>query len=306
MANVSRERLQRFFVRDGSAYVVSKTLRDMCIFSSHSLIRDPLFCHIDLISCRNLLIYLSATLQEQLIPLFHYALRPGGFLFLGTSESIAQNTNLFSPMDKKLRLFQRRDHIAVPVHFPLGAPIQHLSLLNPGQSRQRSTSALNLRRQIEQHVLERFAPAHVVVNREGEIVHYSSGTGKYLEPAPGIPTGQLVAMTRKALRLEVRNALREALETRHPSERKNLELDVVDRVQLVNVRIELLPTPEADPLFLVLFMDVGPTFLPEQASEEMPDAGEEGASLTQMERELRDTRERLQSTIEEYEMAIEN
>lgn len=306
LENVAPERLKRFFVQENAAYVVSKALRDMCIFSSHSIIRDPPFCRIDLISCRNLLIYLSPTLQEQLIALFHYALRPGGFLFLGTSETVTQHTNLFSPIDKKVRIFQRRDHIAVPLQFPLGAPALHLSLLNSADSQQRPTNALNFRRKIEQHVLEHFAPAHVVVNREGEVVHYSSGTGKYLEPAPGTPTGQLVSMTRRALRLEVRNALKDALELRHPVERKNLELDVYDRVQRVNVRVEPLTDAEADPLFLVLFMDVGPTFLPEQvAPEETPARSEDGVSVAQMERELRDTRERLQVLIEEYETAIE-
>jgi two-component system, chemotaxis family, CheB/CheR fusion protein len=306
MANVTPERLKRFFVPDGAAYVVSKALRDMCIFSSHSVIRDPPFGRIDLISCRNLMIYLSPTLQEQLIALFHYAPRPGAFLFLGTSETVTQHTNLFSPIDKKLRIFQRRDHIAVPVQFPLGVPALHLPLLNTGESRQRPTNALNLRRKIEQHVLGHFAPAHVVVNREGEIVHYSSGTGKYLEPAPGMPTGQLVSMTRRALRLEVRNALKDALDLRHSVERRNLELDVFDRVQRVNVRIEPLPDAEADPLFLVLFMDVGPTFLLEQAPpEETPAPNKDGVSVAQMERELRDTRDRLQVVIEEYETAIE-
>ena len=106
---VSPERLERFFVRDGGRYVLSKDIRDLCVFSPHNIIRDPPFSRIDLVSCRNLLIYFGPDVQNQVIPTFHYSLRHGGYLFLGTSENVSQFADLFTPLDKKQRVFQRRD-----------------------------------------------------------------------------------------------------------------------------------------------------------------------------------------------------
>ena len=109
--SVSPERRERFFVPDGGSFVVTKDVRDLCIFSPHSVIRDPPFSRLDLVSCRNLLIYFGADVQNQVIPTFHYALRPGGYLFLGTSESISKFADLFAPVDKKHRIFRSRENV---------------------------------------------------------------------------------------------------------------------------------------------------------------------------------------------------
>jgi two-component system CheB/CheR fusion protein len=162
--------------------------------------------------------------------------------------------------------------------------------------------ASNLRHAVETRVLERFAPAHVVINREGDILHYSARTGKYLEPAPGIPNRQLVSMARRGLRLDLRNALREAMQTRRPASRERISVEIDDRVQLVNLTIEPLGDHDRDPLFLVLFHDIGTPATP----AELPPSGETREGSNQhLEQELRDTRERLQATIEEYESAVE-
>src|SRR5262249_46656011 len=111
-----------FFTKDDASYVIVKEIRDLCIFSPHSVVRDPPFSRIDLISCRNLLIYLGTEFQARVIPVFHFALRPGGYPFLGTSENIGHHSELFQRIDRKPRLFQRRDHVTVPLHFPLFGP----------------------------------------------------------------------------------------------------------------------------------------------------------------------------------------
>jgi two-component system CheB/CheR fusion protein len=151
--------------------------------------------------------------------------------------------------------------------------------------------------------LERFAPAHVVVNREGDILHYSARTGKYLEPAPGLPNRQLIAMARRGLRLDLRNALREAVQTRRPVTRERISVEFEDRMQFVNVTIEPLGDHERDPLFLVLFHDAGPA----AARDALPPRDDNIRERPDhhLEQELRDTRERLQATIEEYESAVE-
>ncbi len=300
MEGVTPARLDRFFSRDDASYTVVKEVRDLCIFSAHSIIRDPPFSRIDLISCRNLLIYLGPEFQGRVIPIFHFALRPGGYLFLGTAENISQYSDLFQRIDKKQRLFQRRDHAAAPLQFPLFTPG-----VRPGTGggQTRREPAAILRHAVETRVLENFAPPHVVVNREGDIVHYSARTGKYLEAASGMPSRQLLAAARRGLRLDLRSAFEEALETRHTAVRDGVAVEIDDHVQAIKLTVEPLGHHDTDPLFLVLFTDVGVLQNPSEAAAGRRMTG--GASVEQIDRELRDTRERLQSTVEEYETALE-
>ncbi|RYE35943.1 MAG: protein-glutamate O-methyltransferase CheR, partial [Hyphomicrobiales bacterium] len=178
--SVSPERRARFFTADNGSYVVTKEVRDLCIFSSHSVMRDPPFSRIDLISCRNLLIYFGSEVQNQVIPVFHYALRPEGYLFLGTSENISQFGDLFAPMEKKHRIFRRRANGVSGIRLPM--TLAHLRPGHPGQPTMRQTTAngLALRQIVESQVLERFAPPFVVVNRDGDVAYFSARTGKYL------------------------------------------------------------------------------------------------------------------------------
>jgi two-component system CheB/CheR fusion protein len=302
LRDVPPERIDRYFTGDGTVYTLTKEVRDLCIFSSHSVIRDPPFSRIDLISCRNLLIYLDTDLQTQLVPVFHYALRPGGYLFLGSSENLTRHTDLFAPIDKRHRIFQRRDNAANLGGFSLVMPGTR-----PVQMHQRpvvrSVDGLPLRQSIERQILERFAPAHVVVNRSGDIVHYSTRTGKYLENAAGAPSRQVIAMAKRGLRLELRSALNDAIETRRTQDRAGLSIEIDDRTQMVDLTVEALPDLDGDPLFLVVFTDVGP---PRGADEQTGQpAPRERADVEHLEHELRDTRERLQSMVEEYETALE-
>ena len=297
--HIEPRRLKRFFLGDEMSCTVTKEVRDMCIFSSHSIIRDPPFSRMDLISCRNLLIYLGADFQSRVIPVFHFALRPGGYLFLGTSENVSQHVDLFSPVDKRLRIFQRRDNVHVPLQFPMPSSIARVSTPD---LRRNGEIAVNLRRTAEARIMDRFAPAHVVVNVDGDVLHYSSRTGKYLEPAAGLPNRQLLAMTRRGLRLDLRAALREAVESRRPVTRYRVSVEIEERIQLVNITVEPFGENERDLLFLVVFTDVG---LPFERTDELDESAERDESHERLEQELRDTRERLQGTIEEYETAVE-
>lgn len=305
LEGVSPGRLQRFFAEDAGAYVLAKQVRDLCIFSEHSVIRDPPFSRMDLICCRNLLIYLGAELQAQVIPMFHYALRPSGYLFLGISESIGQHPELFALLDKKHRIFQRRDHVAPQTPLSLMLPGPRLLAHPLGPRQELPAAGMPLRRQVEARVLERFAPAYVVVNRNGDVVYYSPRTGKYLEAPAGLPSRQLLALARKGLRLDLRAALQEAVETRRAVTHENIAVEIEDRVQLVNLAVEPLGDHEPDPLFLVLFTDFGPPLTPEKALARGRSLRDGDPDLTQLEQELRDTRERLQATIEEYETSLE-
>jgi two-component system CheB/CheR fusion protein len=306
LESVSAERRERFFIIDGGSYVVAKEVRDLCIFSPHSLIRDPPFSRIDLVSCRNLLIYLGASVQHQVIPTFHYALRPDGYLFLGNSESISQFGELFASVEKKHRVFRRRSDVVPDTRLPLLASSLRFGQAAEATMRRMPLAGMALRQSVEAQILERFAPPYVVVNREGDIAFYSPRTGKYLEAAPGTPTRQILAIARKGLRLDLRTVLREAVETNQTVTREGIAVDGDDgRVQMIALTVAPLAThsAESDPLFLVLFSDLGPSLSREEALNRV--RGVENGTALELERELRDTRERLQSLIEEYETALE-
>lgn len=304
LENVSPARRQRFFAPDAESFAVAKEVRDLCIFSPHSVIRDPPFSRIDLVSCRNLLIYFGAQIQNQVIPTFHYALRPGGFLFLGTAENVSHFGDLFAPVDKRHRIFERRPSAApsLPMlHLPHSTRDGNVVSLAP---RRNPLSGLALRQTVDQQVLDRFAPAHVVVNRDGDVVYFSSRTGKYLETPAGSPTRQLLPMARRELRLDLRTLLRECLESGRIATREGLAIDIDDhRVQWINITVEpLIERPVSEPLYLVSFIDQGPVMTHEGLPHRRASTDE--AALA-MEREFHETRDRLQSIIEEYETALE-
>ncbi len=306
LEGVSPERRERFFVADGGSYVVSKEVRDFCIFSPHSVIRDPPFSRIDLVSCRNLLIYLGPDVQSQVIPTFHYALKPDGFLFLGTSENITPFHDLFAPIEKRDRIFRRRSNAMADVRLPLAIAALRSNHGNERHARKPVISGATLRTTIESQVLEQFAPPFVVVNHEGDIVFYSGRTGRYLEAAYGLPTRQVLASARKGLRLDLRTALREAVNTGQVITREEVAVETDDgRVQMINLTVA--PTVHrdgvAEPLFLVLFADHGPTLSREEAATRVTAPSDRTA--IHLEHELRDTRERLQALVEEYETALE-
>jgi two-component system, chemotaxis family, CheB/CheR fusion protein len=303
--SVSPERRARFFISDGGSYVVSKDVRELCVFSPHSVIRDPPFSRIDLVSCRNLLIYFGVDVQNQVIPTFHYALRPDGYLFLGSAENVSQFNDLFAPIDKRHRIFRRRSDVAPSIRLPMVLHGLQAGRASEAMPRRLQLGGIALRQAVDDQVLERFSPPHVVVNHDGDVVYYSTRTGKYLEAPAGAPTRQLLTMARKGLRLDLRTLFREAVETGRAATRDGISVESENgRVQIVNLTIEPLGDRAAgEPLFLVLFSDHGPVLSREEAltrAQTMQD----GVTV-HTERELRETRDRLQSTIEEYETALE-
>jgi two-component system CheB/CheR fusion protein len=301
--NVPDELIARYFTADPTGtYTLAREVREICIFSTHSVIRDPPYSRIDLISCRNLMIYLDADLQARLIPMFHYALRPGGYLLLGTSENLSQHGEYFAPLDQKQRIFQRRDDVPKAGTFSLALPgVRRPRPLQPSFAHRGDGQAL--RQSVERRVLERFAPAHVIVNSDGDVIHYSARTGSYLEHGPGAPTRQLVAIARRGLRPDLRAALSEAIETGRPVVRKRVRVETDDGDEVIDLTVEPLPDRNGHTLFLVVFNDVR---APRETEPHAPGAAvQTRGDVEHLEHELRDTRERLQSTIEEYETALE-
>jgi two-component system CheB/CheR fusion protein len=312
---VSPERLARFFVRESSTgsgpaahFQAGKELREMCIFSEHSLIRDPPFSQLDLISCRNVLIYLNADLQKKLVPLFHYALRPGGFLFLGPSEGISGSPELFEPTDKRNRIFRRKETVTRPVvEFPLasrsaaraGAPP------TPPIERRVPTQHEKLAAAFERTVLEEYAAPSAVINQRGDVLFVAGPLGRHLQlPAGALTTTNLLEAFRGNLRQELRMALRAAGDKRRKIVRKNISVESEDSTRRMHLTVRPMPAvePEAG-LFLVALQEMEP---PEDNGPEETGASEAAEpAVEQLENELRTTRAELKTTVEELEAANE-
>ncbi len=301
-SDISPERLKRFFVAEGESYRVAKSLREMCVFSAHSVIRDPPFSRLDLISCRNLLIYLKVSLQAQVFPLFHYALRPAGYLFLGFSESISRYSEMFAPIDKKNRVFQRRELVthAIPPRLQF-LPSARRENACPGASSKPPPQRPDLLRKTANTIIEHFAPTFVIVDEFGATLYFSTGTGKYLQAAAGPPTRDIIAMARPGLRADLRAALHQARETGRKATRERVAVQINGGVQMISVVVEPI-TEGKETAYGIVFLDHGPI---ETRDESAHRRSSEDGAIQQIERELQETKDRLQSTIEELEAANE-
>jgi two-component system CheB/CheR fusion protein len=292
-------------LREDGTYRIASDLREICLFSAHNLLIDPPFSKLDLISCRNLLIYLNSDLQNRIIPLFHYALNHNGYLFLGTSENVTAHTRLFAPLAKGQRIFHRRAHLERQVpQFPLTAPETSRSIA-PRITRRGTVVEPSVRAAAERQVLDLFSPAYVVVNSDGDVLQASGRTGKYLELPSGTPDTNVFNMARAGLRLDLRTALHKATSTGQPAARLNVILGVNGGRQEVDIRVQPLPfeTPP-ETVYLIVFQDRGPVDagLP---LEELPADDVEGTTVRQLEIELRATKDRLQTATEELESSNE-
>jgi two-component system, chemotaxis family, CheB/CheR fusion protein len=300
--DMSAERLARWFVREGDTYCVVKELREMCIFSQHNVIKDAPFSKLDLVSCRNLLIYLNSELQNRVIPLFHFALLPGCFLFLGNSENVTRHPKLFAPVDRRARIFKRLETgTRLPPEFPIttGGGRTHVELpplrnLGPDVGLERRA----------QRVAERYAPAYVITDETFHILHFSGRTGRYIEPTAGAATLDLLSLVHRDLRLELRTALSRARETNEGVQTEGVSLAVNGHHVLVDITVEPIPDgPEGHRNFVVLFKDT-PTH-DADGRDHQASALVRTEHVERLESDLRATRERLQSTIEELESTNE-
>jgi two-component system CheB/CheR fusion protein len=319
---ISPERLERFFVRHGNMYQVSKEIREMCLFSAHNIITDPPFSRLDLVSCRNLLIYLENDLQKKLIPLCHYALRSSGFLFLGPSESVNAYPELFRAVDKRLRIFQAKDVILrPPVSFPLAERSRFTSASTARQptegSRPPQAQVQSLAQTFERILLDHYSPACVLVNERGDIAYFSPRTGRYLEPPAGTPSLNVLDMARPGLRLDLRTALHKSVTSRAPVKHENVFMEVDGVPQRVDLSVRpMFEMGEDQGLYMVVFQEAASSR--GSASESgFPDTeGAEGtdgfeispqaaATIHRLEAELHSTKDHLQATLEELESSNE-
>ena len=321
-ADVSEERLKRFFVENdsGSGYRVGKEIREMVIFAPHNLIMDPPFTKLDILTCRNLLIYLGPELQKKLLPLFHYSLLPNGVLMLGSAESIGGFGSLFTPIEGKARLFRRTSSPlrSVNLDFPTRYFPRRTELIMDDTKPESATD--NLQHLADQILLQQFSPAAVLVNATGDLVYISGRTGKYLEPAAGKVNWNIHAMAREGLRHELALALPKALRSGERVVYRNLQIgakhgtkaDASQVAQLVDLTVQPIDEPAAlRGMAMVLFSNVAPAAPPQDAASgkratrrSLREADLEQA-LSQAQQEMQALREEMQTSQEELKSTNE-
>jgi two-component system CheB/CheR fusion protein len=302
--DVSAERLREFLVKTDGGYQVSKTLRDICVFARQDLTRDPPFSQLDLICCRNVLIYMGTTLQRRLLSMFHYALKPVGFLVLGHAESIGYFSDLFTLMNKKNKVYRKKAAIVEAPRVDIfRAPLR-------AETPTRAVPAVpNDTRLVlgdaNRIILDRYAPPSVLVDQHFNVVQFNGQTGQYLEPSPGQPTFDVLKLAREGLTHGLRTALQTARKTRKPVKHPGLKVRQSGQWQTVDA--EVIPVIRSGhPYYLVLFEN-GKTSgaakdgKPGKREKKAPARGRVG----KLEEELAATREYLQSTIQEIEAANE-
>ncbi|MEI2723380.1 MAG: chemotaxis protein CheB [Verrucomicrobiota bacterium] len=313
-ADVSPERLKRFFTKVDGGYRVGTEIREVVVFAPQSLILDPPFTKLDFLSCRNLLIYLAPEMQKKLMPLFHYSLSPGGLLLLGSAETVGGFTDLFATLGGKTRLYRRIESAtrAEPIEFPSSfAPY----LPGGAAGRPETKPPLSLQSLADQLILQHYSPPAVLVNDKGDILYVSGRTGKYLEPAAGKANWNIFAMAREGLRYELTNAFQKVLRKTGTVALRDLQLASPGGEQFVNLKVQRIEDPEAlRGSVMIVFTDAPapPATKPASHTGKVRKLAGPSARLTELEQkhrrvclELQTTREDMQASQEELRSANE-
>ena len=304
VADLSEERLQRFFVREAGGYRVRRELRELVLFAPHNVIRDPPFSHLDLISCRNLLIYLNRTVQERVIETFHFALRPGGFLFLAPSETPESSHELFAVVDKAAHIYETRTvanrPIALTAELPV-VPLTPLTRVGAGRVASERISSGDL----HQRLLERYAPPSLIATEDHHVVHLSERVGRFLQVAGGEPSRDLIRMARPDLRADLRTALHQAVLERRNVEARSVQAMLDDGPHLVDICVyPVLRDEEPVRGYLLVTFDAHEAVGDETATAKQ--LARPSEPLTQqLEEEMGRLRQQLRVTVEQYETQVE-
>jgi two-component system CheB/CheR fusion protein len=304
--DVTPERLRRFFTKEDSGYRVSKEIREMVVFAVQSVIKDPPFTRLDLLACRNLLIYLEPELQNRLIPAFHYALRPGGVLFLSPSESIGGHTELFEPIDRKWKLYRAKPS-AASIRTVLGSGLSWAAGSgSAAPSLHPRPPEPHYAELTKRTLLQSFAPAAVVTDLQGNILYVHGETGKFLRPAPGQPTHNVVEMAREGLQLALREALRHASDEGRPAQSQTLSIRNDGHDQALSLGVRSLPDPDTSHrVLLISFQELAGTQAPKPARRPRSGSTAEAQRIAGLERELAFATESMKAMLEEQQASNE-
>ena len=310
VADLPPARLKRFFARVDKGYQVVQSVRETCIFAKQNIAKDPPFSGLDLISCRNLLIYLGPELQKRVIPTMHYALKPGAYLMLGGAESLGVFSDYFSLVEKKYRIYQKKTAGARLVTFFTGVDYS-LRRRGDAKSPKMPVAGLGIEKEVERELVNRFVPASIVVNSEMEIVQFRGKTGAYLEPAAGQPTFSLSKMAREGLLIDLRAAINTAKKENVAVRKEGVSIQSNGGTRDVNFEvIPIRAESTHERFYVVVFQEPTPKaaakteskrLAAQEARKELPIARQK----ERLTREIRQLRGQLQSLIEEHETTSE-
>jgi two-component system CheB/CheR fusion protein len=302
--HVSPERIKRFFLQTDEGYFINTEIREKVVFAQHNIIMHPPFTKIDILSCRNLLIYMEPELQKKMIGLFYYSLNPEGIMILGSSETLGTQNHLFTSLDLKWKIFRRAVTLLTPDLFDFPATFARTKTVTAEKERA-SGSAQNIQALAEQLLLQHYSPTGVLVNEQGDIIYISGHTGKYLEPAVGKANMNIFAMLREGLRNEFPIAFRKAILKKESVVLRNIKVGTNGSALTLNISIQWIDKPE--PLkgnVMVIFKDI------QDITDSKLAARKEKKSLDnirqmELEKELKYAREKIQDTLEEMQSSQE-
>jgi two-component system CheB/CheR fusion protein len=315
-ADVSPQRLRRFFHKTDGGYQISKPVRDVCIFSSQNIFSDPPFSRMDLVSCRNVMIYLSQPLQKRVIPIFHYALNPTGFLMIGNTEGLlGTGSELFEMTDKKQKIY-RKKLVSMPVNFgfAVGPTDVEAAAVDvpapPARAAETLRAPIELQREADRLLLTRYAPPAVVINEQMEILQSRGRTGNFLELGSGKASLNLLKMARPGLLFELQSAIEEARKSGIEAERRDLQVDGDGMLRHTSVRVLPFRTPvQEQHSYLIIFEPssdgIGHSAVDGAEPLTESERAEKEKQIAQIKQELSATREYLQSIIEMQEATNE-
>lgn len=301
-ADIPSEYLRAYFKQNDDTFQVVPQIREMLVFASHDILSDPPFFKLDLIVCRNLLIYLTAEVQRKLLPIFFYSLRPGGHLFLGSSESIGSYSEMFQCLEKKWKIYKKNELVNhVPVDIPLTA--RQFFLKEPDAAPETHIPKISIGAVVERAMLKKYAPPAVVVNDKLDILYYQGDTAEFLGPPEGTPTNNILKLARKGLQLRLRAAIQKAFKTAGPIRLSRIKLHE-QASKLINLIIEpITEPPQAKGLMLVIFEENKEPCASRQIK--VPVEMTSDTIVASLEEELKITSEQLQNAIEELETSNE-
>lgn len=299
--SIQPERLARFFSKVDNGYQINKVVREACVFARHDVTKDAPFSNLDLVSCRNLLIYLDQTAQRHVLPVFHYALKPTGLLMLGSAESVGAASDLFVPVDQQHKIYGRK---AVPPRLSLDLGVNGLN--NSDAHAPAGASALELQKRLERVIQSKYSPDAVLVNSEFQIVQFRGHTSPYLDPSPGHASLNVLRMAKESLVLPLRRAIETAAETNAPSRETDVEIEKAGDRERITMEVTPIPGVDADERYFLV------VFTAEKSSRNLPADASDSASLSadeelaKLQRELHETREYLRNLSERYEAHAED
>ena len=305
LEGVSAERLQNFFTKLNGSYQINKSIREMCVFAHHNILKDPPFAKMEIISCRNVLIYMEPVLQKKVLSTFHYSLKEKGFLILGKSESISCAADLFINFIDRDKIFTKKGSRGKFMAVATESSEENFKNIDK-KNMQVEPAATSYQKTADQVLLSRYTPAGVVVNEQFDIVQFRGATGAYLEPSPGEASFSLMKMAKDGLAFELRNILHKAKSTKEAVKKEGILINIKEKMQLVTVEAMLLPNT-IEPYYLVLFTH-NPVDEKNTAKRKSTDKATDNTKdlrIKQLEKEMEQMREDMRSITEEQEAANE-